>query len=135
MPPSILCIDDREQMLAVRQANLTSVGYSVVVATSAAVGMKLLKEMPVDAVLLEYKKEGIDAEAVAFHIKGRFPNVPIILLSAYSEMSERVLWLVDEYVMKSAPLEELVGIIERTVQLPVKRTVPGDTGVRSNTAA
>ena len=43
----------------------------------------------------------MDAEAVACHIKHRFPNLPIILLSAYREMPERILWLVDEYVMKS----------------------------------
>ena len=52
------------------------------------------------AVLLEYKLEGMDVEAVACHIKQRFPNLPIILLSAYCEMPERILWLVDEYVMK-----------------------------------
>jgi hypothetical protein len=41
--------------------------------------------------LLEFKHEGLDAEAVACHIKQRFPNLPIILLS-YSEMPERILW-------------------------------------------
>ncbi|MGA2648235.1 MAG: hypothetical protein ABSF15_26390 [Candidatus Sulfotelmatobacter sp.] len=48
--------------------------------------------------VLEYKQEGMDAEAVACHIKQRFPKLPIILLSAYCEMPERILWLVDEYV-------------------------------------
>jgi hypothetical protein len=33
-------------------------------------------------------------------IKERFPNLPIIL-SAYSEMPERILWLVEDSVMKS----------------------------------
>jgi len=65
------------------------------------------------AVLLEYKQEGMDTEAVASHIKQRFPNLPIILLSAYSEMPERILWLVDDYVMKSELPERLVPIIER----------------------
>jgi CheY-like chemotaxis protein len=65
------------------------------------------------SVLLEYKQEGMDAEAVACHIKQRFPTLPIILLSAYSEMPQRILWLVDEYVMKSELPERLVPIIER----------------------
>ena len=59
------------------------------------------------AVLLEYKQEGIDAEAIACQVKQRFPHLPIILLSAYSEMPERILWLVDEYVMKSELPEQL----------------------------
>jgi two-component SAPR family response regulator len=46
-------------------------------------------------------------------MKQRFPNLPIILLSAYSEMPERILWLVDEYVMKSELPERLVPVIER----------------------
>jgi len=67
----------------------------------------------VAAVLLEYKMEGIDAEAAACHIKRRFPRVPIILLSAFPEIPERTLWLVDDYVMKSAQREGLVRVIER----------------------
>ena len=68
------------------------------------------------AVLLEYKTDGMDAEAVACHIKQRFPSLPIILLSAYAEMPERILWLVDEYVMKSELPERLVPIIERATR-------------------
>jgi DNA-binding NarL/FixJ family response regulator len=77
--------------------------------------MKLLDEESVAAVLLEYKQEGMDAEAVACHIKQRFPSLPIILLSAYSEIPERILWLVDEYVMRSELPEGLVRIIERAI--------------------
>jgi two-component SAPR family response regulator len=75
--------------------------------------MKVLEETSVAAVLLEYKPEGMEAEAVACHIKEQFPKLPIILLSAYSEMPERILWLVDEYVMKSELPQRLVPIIER----------------------
>jgi DNA-binding NtrC family response regulator len=73
----------------------------------------MLEETPVAAVLLEYKREGMDAEAVACHIKQRFPNLPIVLLSAFCDMPERILWLVDEYVMKSELPERLVPIIGR----------------------
>ena len=115
--PTVLCIDDRQQTLDLRQATLESRGYCVKTASSSYTAMKMLEEMSVAAVLLEYKLEGMDAEAVASHIKQRFPNLPIILLSAYSEMPERVLWLVDEYVMKSDLPERLVRIIERTRRL------------------
>ncbi len=68
------------------------------------------------AVLLEYKTEGIDAEAVACHIKQRFPSIPIILLSAYACTPESVLWLVDEYVMKSELSERLMPTIQRATR-------------------
>jgi two-component system response regulator GlrR len=111
--PLVLCIDDLPPVLELRKATLESHGYCVKVASSGHTAMKLLEDAPVAAVLLEYKQEGLDAEAVAWHIKQRFPNLPIILLSAYSEMPERILGLVDEYVMKSELPERLVPIIER----------------------
>jgi len=110
--PILLCIDF-PQALELRKETLESHGYRVKIASSRHAAMKVLEESSVAAVLLEYKREGVDTEAVACHIKERFPNLPIILLSAYSEMPERILWLVDEYLMKSELPERLVPIIER----------------------
>jgi DNA-binding NtrC family response regulator len=115
--PTLLFIDDRQQMLELRKATLESQGYCVKLASSGYTAIKTLKETSVAAVLLEYKQEGMDAEAVAFHIKQRFPSLPIILLSAYSEMPERILWLVDDYVMKSEMPERLMPIIARAHRL------------------
>jgi hypothetical protein len=39
------------------------------------------------------------------------------LLSADSEMPERILWLVDEYVMKSELTKQLVPMLERVQTL------------------
>ncbi len=115
--PTLLCIDDRPQMLEIRKAALESQGYSVKLACNGYDAIKTLEETSVAAVLLEYKQEGMDAEAVACHIKQRYPSLPIILLSAYSDMPERILWLVDDYVMKSELAERLVPIIQRTHRL------------------
>src|SRR5580692_13158915 len=123
--PLVLCIDDLPTVLELRKATLESHGYCVKIASSGHTAMKVLEDAPVAAVLavlLEYKQEGMDAEAVAWHIKQRFPNLPIILLSAYSEMPERILWLVDEYVMKSELPERLVSIIERMHKLAPRPT-------------
>lgn len=113
--PIVLCVDDRPPALELRRATLESRGYRVKTASSAHTAMKILEETSVAAVLLEYKLEGMDTEAVACHIKRRFPTLPIILLSAYSEMPERTLWLVDEYVLKSELPGQLVPIMERAM--------------------
>ena len=111
---TVLCIDDNPRVLELRKATLEPCGYRVEIASSGDAAIKMLKKASVAAVLLEYKVEGIDAEAVACHIKQRFPTLPIILLSAYSEIPERILWLVDEYVMKSELPDGLARIIQRT---------------------
>jgi CheY-like chemotaxis protein len=116
MGPTVLCIDDRPQVLELRKATLESHGYCTNIASNGHTALKMLDETSVAAVLLEYKLEGMDAEAVACHIKQRFPNLPIILLSAYADMPERILWLVDEYLMKSEMPERLVSVIERAMR-------------------
>jgi CheY-like chemotaxis protein len=110
---TLLCIDDRPEALELRKATLESHGYRVKTASSGYTAMKMLEATRVSAVILEYKSEGMDAEAIGCHIKQWFPDLPIILLSAYSEIPERVLWLVDEYVMKCELPEGLVRTIER----------------------
>jgi CheY-like chemotaxis protein len=122
-PPlrALLLVDDRTPLLQYRKAILESLGFSVITAATPSIAVIKLENCTVDAVLLEYKSEGLDAEATAFYIKQRFPSLPIVLLSAYSCMPERILWLVDEYVMKSEPLEGLAHVFERVIRSPTTR--------------
>ena len=128
-PPlrALLLVDDRTPLLQFRKTVLESLGYSVITATTPSIALAKLESCSVDAVLLEYKSEGLDAEATAFHIKQRFPRLPIVLLSAYSRMPERILWLVDEYVMKSEPLEGLAHVFERVIRSPKSRAAGNST--------
>jgi two-component system, OmpR family, response regulator len=86
----VLCIDDRPQLLELRKATVESHGYCANIASNGHTALKMLEETTVAAVLLEYKLEGMDAEAVACHIKQQFPDLAIILLSAYADMPERI---------------------------------------------
>jgi CheY-like chemotaxis protein len=114
--PVVMCIDDRPEQLGLRRAALEFSGFRVETATNGYAAIKMLEEASVDAVLLEYEEEGMDAEALAYQINRRFPNLPIILLSAHFEMPERILWLVDEYVMKSELPGGLVRVLERVTR-------------------
>jgi CheY-like chemotaxis protein len=110
----LLCVDDSPQLLQVRKAHFEHLGFSVVTATSVPTALGVLEKIAIDAVLMDYKpEEGMDSVAVAFHIKHRFPQQAIILLSAFSEMPQRILWLVDEYVMRSEPPERIVQVIDK----------------------
>lgn len=112
---TLLCIDDHLQLLEVRKGFLESHGYRVKTALNVSTAMKMLQDTPVAAALLEYKSEGMDAEAVASRVKLHFPGMPIILVSAYSGTPERILWLVDEYVTRSELSERLIPAIERVI--------------------
>lgn len=112
--PRVLCIDDRPQMFSLRRAILEP-HFCIEFAANVHAAMEVLTQSSVAAVLLEYKLEGLDAEAIAYLIKQRFRGLPIILLSAYSEMPERILWLVDAYVMKSEMPSDLVRILKQQI--------------------
>jgi len=114
--PIVLYIGDRPEQLEIGKAVLEARRFRIETVTSGFAAMKMLERNTVDVVLLEYKEEGMDAEAVAYQINQRFPKLPIILLSAYFEMPERILWLVDGYVMKSELPDGLVGVIERVMR-------------------
>ena len=62
--PAVLCIDDHLQVLELRKVTLESHGYCVRIASNSHTALKMLEETSVAAVLLEYKLEGMDAEAV-----------------------------------------------------------------------
>ncbi len=110
---TLLCVDDRPFLLQLRQAMLEDHGFRVVTANDASTALAQLQTLAIAAVILEYKAAGMDAEAVAWLIKREFPKQRVILLSAYSDVPERVLWLVDEYVMRSEPLDGLLRVIEK----------------------
>ena len=77
--------------------------------------------------LLEYKQEGMGAEAVACHIKQRVPNLPVILVSAYSGMPERILWLADDCIMNFRS-DWYRSSNERTDQCHPQRIVAAQAG-------
>ena len=124
--PVLLCIDDIPQLLQVRKAKLELLGFSVLTAMTVSTAIAALENMAIDAVLIDYKSEGMDSEAIAFHIRQRFPQQPIILLSAYSTIPDRILWLVDEYVMRSEPIERLVQIVDHVTRARGKQAPCAD---------
>ena len=61
----VLCIDDRQRVLELRKAVLASHDFAVETALNGYTAMKMLEGRSADAVLLEYRHEGMDAEAIA----------------------------------------------------------------------
>jgi len=60
--------------LELRKATLESHGYRVKTASSGYTAMKMLEATRVSAVILEYKVEGMDAEAIGCHLSNGFPT-------------------------------------------------------------
>jgi CheY-like chemotaxis protein len=105
----ILCIDDEPNGLLVRRMLLESQGYRVMTATGGREGLDMAAANPIAAVVLDYAMPGMDGGEVAAELKRLKPQVKILLLSAYVDLPEEVLALVDARAVKgSSPLAFLM---------------------------
>lgn len=88
--PTILCIDDEVLGLEIRKVVLEREGYVVYTASDGPTGIKLFRQNPVDAVVLDFAMPGMNGAAVAVALRDIRPTIPILLLSAYLTLPEEV---------------------------------------------
>jgi len=119
MPLTLLCIDDEANVLAIRKMLLESVGYRVLLAESGPQGLDLLQREHVHTVILDYRMPEMTGAEVAERIRAIRPWLPIIMLSAYVDLTERQLKDVDAYVTKGESPDVLLRTIEGVQPLKV----------------
>lgn len=106
--PTILCIDDEALGLQIRKAVLERAGYRVLTAIDGPAGLAAFRRETVDGVVLDYYMPEMDGGAVAETMRRERPEIPIMLLSAYINLPNEVVDLVDVTLLKGeGPLELL----------------------------
>lgn len=114
MTASILIVEDEEPIQLLLSYNLESEGYKVRVTASGEDVAALLDEEPADLVLLDWMLPDISGIEVcrAMRARPKTRNVPVIMLTARGEESERVRGLAtgaDDYVVKPFSVPELMA--------------------------
>src|SRR5260370_23477305 len=89
---TVLCVDDEQTAL---QSVLETEGYRVLVAKSGSQGIEIFNSEAVNAVVLDYWMTDMSGLQVARQIRKLNRAVPIIILSAYIELLDESLGLVD----------------------------------------
>lgn len=97
---TILCVDDEQTALHLRQSLLESAGYKVLAVKSGAQGIKAFKSELVDAAILDYWMADMNGLHVAREIRKIDPKLPIIILSAYGELLDESLGLANVWIRK-----------------------------------
>ena len=82
----VLCVDDETIGLQVRRMLLERAGYRVLTALDGATGIELLANQPVEAVILDFAMPGMTGAEVAARMHEVKPEVPILMLSAYTSL-------------------------------------------------
>lgn len=97
--PSILCVDDSQEILLICQTVLEADGYQVFTSTSPAAALELLNTHPVDAVVIDNVMPGMSGIALAQEIKRISSGMPVVLYSSL-ERPDEVAPFIDSYLSK-----------------------------------
>lgn len=82
MSPSILVVEDEEDISLMLQDRLTSLGFYVTTASDGAEGIAMLDVVAVDGILLDMQMPVMDGLTMLEHVRERFPSIPVIAMSA-----------------------------------------------------
>jgi DNA-binding NtrC family response regulator len=112
----IMIVDDEIELLDSLKKVLQRRKMDVITAPGGEEALRLLREKPIDVVVLDVKMPGMDGIEVLRRIKKEFPGVEVILLSGHPTVEaalEGVRLGAGEYLKKPPDIDELVGIIRR----------------------
>ena len=105
----ILVVDDEKVMVKGLKFNLENEGYQVECAYDGAAAVELAREGQFDLIILDLMMPEIDGLEACMRIR-EFSNVPIIMLTARSEDTDKIIGFecgADDYITKPFNLLEL----------------------------
>jgi len=138
--PSILLVEDEQNLHEALKLNLELEGYEVTSAYNGASALKAIQSEYFDLIILDVMLPEVDGINVTETIRLQNLEVPILILSAKNTSADRVLGLkkgADDYLTKPFNLEELIlrvqKLIEKNRKLQDKSSVSDVYSFGSNT--
>ena len=128
MPERILVIEDDPSILRGLQLNLGMEGYTVRSAMDGETGLELSRTEHPDVVVLDIMLPRLDGLAVVREIRREDSELPVLILSAKGQESDKVAGLrlgADDYLVKPFGLKELLARIDALLR---RRRARGETG-------
>ena len=121
MTPVILIVEDETALVELLRYNLEREGFEVVATPSGEEALLIVGERSVDLVLLDWMLPHMSGIEVCRQLrrKGETRNLPVIMLTARGEQSDRVRGLdtgADDYVTKPFSPEELIARIRAVMR-------------------
>ncbi|RYY90945.1 MAG: response regulator transcription factor [Chitinophagaceae bacterium] len=116
--PSILVVEDEENLHETLRLNLELEGYEVTSAYDGITALKAVQEEYFDLIIMDIMIPEIDGFAVTQNIRLTNDEVPILILSARNSSEDRVKGLkrgADDYLTKPFHLEELVLRVQKLI--------------------
>lgn len=128
MKAQVLVVEDEDALATLLQYNLTKEGYDVTLAGDGEEALMLANEAIPDLVIVDWMLPKVSGIEVCRRLRARHEtlNVPIIMLTARGEESDRIRGLdtgADDYIVKPFSMTELFARIRAVL----RRIRPGLT--------
>ncbi len=125
--PRLVVVDDDKRLAEELAGLFTDVGYEVTgVAHTGDQGIDLIERTSPDVVVMDVRMEGMSGTEAAQVLRVQHPDLPVVLLSAYSDegiVEAAKQAEVAAYLVKGCSAEELLS----TVGMVIKQS-PGQKG-------
>ena len=115
MKKRILIIEDNADLAGLVAMHLRDLSYDVDIAPDGTAGLEQAAKAAYDLIILDLMLPGIDGIEVCRRIRERPPYVPIVMLTARSSETDRVVGLevgADDYVTKPFSIRELLARVK-----------------------
>ena len=116
---TILVIEDDARIIKALQRLFTSEGYEIRSAGNGKQGLELFAAPGLDAVVLDLMLPGMSGRDICRLMKQANPDIPVIILSAISDVADKVLLLeigADDYVTKPFSPRELLARVQAAIR-------------------
>lgn len=116
---TILVVEDDPRMQKVLQRLFRDEGYQVVIAGDGNAGLEALQTCGPAAIVLDLVLPHISGREVCKRVKSTSFEIPVVVLSAISEVADKVLLLelgADDYVTKPFSPRELMARVQAAIR-------------------
>jgi len=126
----ILVVEDDPHIQKILQRTFREQGYEVTVCVNGQDGIDTFRSSRQSAVILDLVLPGIFGRDLCKMMKAEQPGVPVIVLSAISEVADKVLLLelgADDYMTKPFSPRELMARVQAALRRPRLQAAPRAT--------
>ena len=114
----ILIVDDEKSILDLLSMVFKKEGYVIYTALSSQKALEILDEHDIDLVITDIRMPGMSGLDLLFHIKENYPDIPIIMITAYGSTREAVRALKAgalDYITKPFDIDELKIVVRNAL--------------------
>ena len=134
MNRKVLIVDDERSIVDILRYNLEKNDMTAVCAYDGAEGLRLARECDPDVILLDVMLPEMDGVEVCRTLRAEGNNVPIIMITAREEETDKVFGLelgADDYITKPFSMRELLARVRTNMRraasmAPAAAEEPGD---------